>query len=384
MDSLDRFTSEKLARLEAESLRRRLLDTAREDGIYVTRDGRRLLSFCCNDYLNLSHHPAVKAAAARAIEKHGVGSGASRLVTGNNPLFRELEERLARMKGAEAAIVFGSGYLANSGIIPALIGKDDLVLMDELNHACLWSGARLSRAKILTYPHGDASAARRLLAGHRAHHPRAMLATDGVFSMDGDIAPLEALAAMAQEYDAWLMADDAHGLGILGGGRGSGFANGKHVDIPLQMGTLSKAIGGYGAYLCASKPVIEWMHNRARTFVYSTGLPPASIAAAIAALDLIENDKALVAKPMQKARAFSRGAGLPEPASNIVPILLHDEKRTLRASEMLAEEGFLVVAIRPPTVPAGTARLRLTFTAGHPDAEVERLAHIVRTRVTGN
>ena len=171
---------------------------------------------------------------------------------------------------------------------------------------------------------------------------------------------------------------------ILGGGRGTAFIENPPVDIPLQMGTLSKAIGGYGAYLCASKSVIEWMHNRARTFVYSTGLPPASVAAASAALDLIDKNAALIAKPLQKTRAFTKAAGLPETLSNIVPITLGEETKALRASEMLADEGFLVVAIRPPTVPVGTARLRLTFTAGHPDAEIERLAHLVRTRIIGN
>ncbi len=383
MQSLDQFIDQKLAKLEAASLRRRLIDTAREDGLWVSRGGKRLLSFCCNDYLNLSHHPAVKAAAIAAIEKYGVGSGASRLVTGNNPLFRELEEKLARFKGAEAAIVFGSGYLANTGIIPALVGADDLILMDELNHACLWAGARLSNATVLTYPHNDAEAARKLLKEHRASHVHAMIATDGVFSMDGDIAPLRALSDLAKEYDAWLLVDDAHGLGVIGNGRGA--ANtGEPIDIPLQMGTLSKAIGGYGAYLCASQSVVDWLHNRARSFVYSTGLPPASIAAAIAALDVIEHDKALVEKPLAKARAFTKAAGLPEPASNILPVKLGDEQRTMRASDMLADEGFLVVGIRPPTVPKDTARLRLTFTAGHPDAEVQRLAHLVRTRILGN
>lgn len=383
MHSLNQFIDEKLAKLEAASLRRRLIDTAREDGLWVTRGGRRLLSFCCNDYLNLSHHPAVKAAAIKAIEQYGVGSGASRLVTGNNPLFRELETKLARFKGAEAAIVFGSGYLANTGIIPALVGSDDLILMDELNHACLWAGARLSNATVLTYPHNDAEAARKLLHEHRTSHIHAMIATDGVFSMDGDIAPLRALSKISKEHDAWLMVDDAHGFGVVGNGRGAAHT-GEPLDIPLQMGTLSKAVGGYGAYLCASQSVVDWLHNRARSFIYSTGLPPASIAAAIAALDVIEHDKALIEKPLAKARAFTKAAGLPEPASNILPVTLGDETRTLRASEMLADEGFLVVGIRPPTVPKGTARLRLTFTAGQPDDEVERLAHLVRTRILGN
>src|SRR5882672_1552590 len=241
--SLDQFAQGKLDDLQRRHLRRALAETMREDGIWVLRDGRRLLSFSCNDYLNLTQHPALKQAASAALERYGVGSGASRLVTGNHPLFAELEARLARLKQTEAACVFGSGYLANIGIIPALIGADDLVLMDELAHACLWAGARLARAAVLAYRHADVAHAQALLAEHRGHHPRALIATDGVFSMDGDLAPLPQLAALAQRFDAWLMTDDAHGLGVVGGGRGSAFAHGAAADIPLQMGTLSKAIG---------------------------------------------------------------------------------------------------------------------------------------------
>ena len=212
--------------------------------------------------------------------------------------------------------MFGSGYLANAGIIPALIGRDDLVLIDELAHACLWAGARLSRATVLPFRHCDVAhargAARRSTA---ASHPRALIATDGVFSMDGDLAPLPELAALAARHDAWLMTDDAHGIGVVGGGRGSTFAHGVDVDVPLQMGTLSKAIGGYGGYLCASAAVIDLIHNRARTFVYSTGLPPATVAAAIAALDLIERDPAYAALPLAKARTFTRLLNLPEATS---------------------------------------------------------------------
>jgi 8-amino-7-oxononanoate synthase len=323
----------------------------------------------------------LKQAAIAATERYGVGSGASRLVTGNHPLFAELEARLARLKQTEAACVFGSGYLANVGIIPALIGAGDLVLIDELAHACLWSGARMSRAKVQGFRHNDLQHLEALLAEHRPDHGRALIATDGVFSMDGDLAPLPALAAVALNYDAWLMSDDAHGIGVVGNGRGSGFAHGARVDVPLQMGTLSKAIGGYGGYLCASDAVIELVRNRARSFVYSTGLPPALVAAAIAALDVIESDPDYAALPLAKARAFTRRAGLPEAASPIVPIVVGDAAAALQASQMLEQEGFLVVAIRPPTVPEGTARLRLAFTAAHPDADIERLADLVRTRV---
>ena len=381
MRSLEEFAAGKLGDLDRASLHRVLAETDRLDGIWVKRGGRRLLSFCCNDYLALSHHPALTAAAVEATQRHGVGSGASRLVTGNHPLFSALERRLAQLKGTEAACVFGSGYLANSGIIPALIGRDDLVLIDELAHACLWAGARLSRATVLPFRHSDVAHLEALLTEHRGRHPRALIATDGVFSMDGDLAPLPALAALATRYDAWLMTDDAHGIGVVGGGRGSTFAHGAKVDVPLQMGTLSKAIGGYGGYLCASAAVIDLIHNRARTFVYSTGLPPATVAAAIAALDLIERDPAYAALPLAKARAFTRLLNLPDATSPIVPVVIGEADAALKASQLLEQEGFLVIAIRPPTVAAGTARLRFTFSAAHPDAEIERLAAIVRQRI---
>jgi 8-amino-7-oxononanoate synthase len=381
MHSLDEFAIAKLGELERSSLRRALVDTTRVTGLWLLRNGRRLLSFCCNDYLNLTHHPAVKEAAIEALRVYGVGAGASRFVTGNHPLFSELEARLARLKETEAACVFGSGYLANLGIIPALIGSDDLVLIDELAHACLWGGARLAQAAVVPFRHADVGHVELLLAQLRRRHRRALIATDGVFSMDGDIAPLHGLAALAQRHDAWLMSDDAHGLGVVGGGRGSNFLGGRKADVPLQMGTLSKALGSYGGYVCASAAVVDLIRNRARTVIYSTGLPPAIVAAAIAALDVIEREPGYAALPLAKAKAFARRAGLPEPVSPIVPVLLGEAETALKASRLLADHGFLVVAIRPPTVPAGTARLRLTFTAQHPDDEIERLAEVMRTRV---
>jgi 8-amino-7-oxononanoate synthase len=345
MRSLDDYAQNKLAELDRRNLRRALSDTFREDGVWIERGGKRLLSFSCNDYLNLTQHPALKRAAIEAIERYGVGSG----------------------------------YLANSGIIPVLIGADGLVLIDELSHACLWAGAQLSKGKVVPFRHNDMAQLSDLLRTHRKDHPRAMIVTDGVFSMDGDLAPLHELSALAKQHDAWLMTDDAHGLGVLGGGRGSTAASG--VEVPLQMGTLSKAIGGYGGYLCASQPVIDLMRNRARTLVYSTGLPPATVAAAIAALDLIESDPALVARPVQKAQHFTRLTNLPEAQSPIVPVIVGSEDGALAASRLLADQGFHVAAIRPPTVPQGTSRLRLTFTAGHPDGEIERLAGVVRSRI---
>ena len=381
MKSLDRYAQDKLEDLQRRHLRRTLTESLREDGLWIERDGKRLLSFSCNDYLNLTQHPAIKQAAIDAIEKYGVGSGASRLVTGNHPLYAQLEVRLARIKQTEAAVVFGSGYLANTGIIPVVIGREGLVLVDELSHACLFAGAELSRGKVLTFRHNDVAEARKLLAHYRSSHDHALIVTDGVFSMDGDLAPLADLLAVADEHDAWLMSDDAHGLGVVGDGRGSGIVGNTHIPLPLQMGTLSKAIGSYGGYLCASRPVVDLIRNRARTLIYSTGLPPACVAAAIAALDLIERDQDYAATPLRKAKMFTRRVGLAEAQSPIVPVIIGDEEATLAASRMLVEEGYFSAAIRPPSVPAGTARLRLTFTAKHSDQAIERLADIVRDKI---
>ncbi|MGC2471909.1 MAG: 8-amino-7-oxononanoate synthase [Pseudolabrys sp.] len=381
MHSLDAFAQDKLDDLKRRHLYRALNETVREDGIWIERNGRKLLSFSCNDYLNLTQHPAVKQAAISAIEEYGAGSGASRLVTGNHPLYAKLESRLARFKRAEAACVFGSGYLANAGIIPVLVGRNGLVVVDELSHACIYAGTHLSRGTVVTFRHNDVTHARELLATHRGSYNHAMIVTDGVFSMDGDLAPLPELVALAENYDTWVMSDDAHGLGVVGGGRGSSFVGNSDIPVPLQMGTISKAIGSYGGYLCASAPVIELMRNRARTLIYSTGLPPACVGAAIAALDLIEREPSYAAEPVRKAKAFTQRAGLPDAQSPIVPIVIGDEEIALRKSRLLEDEGFLAVAIRPPTVKPGTARLRLTFTAQHPDDQVERLADIVREKI---
>jgi 8-amino-7-oxononanoate synthase len=376
-DSLTAFAKDKLDGLAARHLRRTLQPTHRLDGVRVRRGGRDLISFSCNDYLALSHHPAVKSAAMAAIESHGVGAGASRLVTGDNPLLGELEHRLATLKGAEAACVFGSGYLANAGIIPTFVGPGDLVLADELAHACIWSGAKLSGAAVEAFPHNDVAGLRAKLAARRGEVSRVLVATDGVFSMDGDLAPLDALSELCRDFDAWLLVDDAHGLGVLAAGRG---AAGVFPDarIDLAMGTLSKAIGGYGAYVCASQAVIDLIKTRARTVVYTTGLPPANAAAAIAALDVIAAEPERVTAPLARARRFTRALNLPEAASPIVPIILGKAEAALAAAADLETQGMLAVAIRPPTVPAGTARLRIAFCAGHAEADVDRLAEAVR------
>ena len=373
MNSLDAMAAAKLKGLEKLHLRRELKVSDRRPDAIIERDGRQYISFSCNDYLNLSHDPRVIEAAVRATQLFGAGAGASRLVTGNHPLLAELEERLAHLKGAEDCIVFGSGYLANIGILPALVGSNDLILADELSHACLLSGAKLSGAKTVMFRHNDMAHLEELLAAHRGEHPHCLVVTDGVFSMDGDLAPLPDMAALCERFDAWLLTDDAHGVGVVGGGRGSSFAFGEKVEVPLQMGTLSKAIGGYGGYLCASRPVIDLMRNRARTFVFSTGLPPSAVAAAIAALNIIESEPKYCKRPVDLARLFCWQMRLPAPQSPIVPLIVGEAEKALQLSHALAEEGFLVAAIRPPTVPRGTARLRFTFTARQREEDVERL-----------
>src|SRR5262245_55945834 len=287
LQSLDEVAAAKLAALERRTLRRRLTTTERTSATLAAQDERTLESFSCNDYLGLSQHPDVIAASVDATRRYGVGAGSSRLVNGNHPLYADLARKLASLKGTEAAIVFGSGYLTNVGVIPSLVGSADLILIDELCHSCLLAGAELSRARVVEFRHNDVAHTRALLAEQRGRHRHCLLVTDGVFSLEGDLAPLPELETLAGEHDAWLLSDDAHGLGVVGDGRGSSFAHGARVDVPLQMGTLSKAAGAYGGYLCASASVVELVRNRARSFVYSTGLPPGTIAAASRALDVI-------------------------------------------------------------------------------------------------
>ena len=377
MHSLDQFASSKLAALDSAMLRRVVTPAARAAGSRLKRRGQSLISFCCNDYLNLSTHPAIIEASMAATARYGVGAGASRLVTGDHPLYAGLEARLSALKGTGDAVVFGSGFLANAGIIPALTGPRDAVFIDALAHACLWAGAKLSGAAVHVFRHNDLAHLAALLASHRAAIRFALITTDGVFSMDGDLAPIARLAEIAAAHDAWLLTDDAHGIGVLNDGHGS--AHG--IAVPLQMGTLSKAIGAYGGYLCASRAVCDLIRNRARSFIYTTGLPPGTVAAAIAALDFIASAPEYIARPLRKARLFTARLGLAEAQSPIVPLVLGEAQAAMAAQALLERHGFLVAAIRPPTVPAGTARLRFTFMAQHEDADIERLAALVARQV---
>ena len=376
--SLDDVAREKLAALERRQLRRRLVTTDRAGAVDAEQNGAALVSFSCNDYLGLTHHPDVIAASVDATRQYGAGAGSSRLVNGNHPLYAELERKLAALKGAEDAVVFGSGYLTNLGVVPALVGRTDLILLDELSHSCLLAGADLSHARVLEFRHNDADHLTELLERERRQHRHCLVLTDGVFSMEGDLAPLTQLAPLVAAHDAWLMTDDAHGLGVVGDGRGSSFAHGAPIGVPLQMGTLSKAVGAYGGYLTASRSVCELVRNRARTLVYSTGLPPGVVAAANRALDLIATDLDLVRRPLKLAREFTAALGLPPATSPIVSLVQGSAENALAASDALRNAGFLVAAIRPPTVPPGTSRLRVTFSAAHSSEQVAALVAAVR------
>tara|TARA_Y100001970_G_scaffold45236_1_gene56737 strand:+ start:39111 stop:40265 length:1155 start_codon:yes stop_codon:yes gene_type:complete len=383
MESLENFAYQKLSALDRKSLKRSLQETSRLPKSRVIRNGKELISFSCNDYLGLSQHPRIIEAIQKAVTIHGTGGGASRLVTGNYPLYNDLEKRLAELKGTEDACVFGSGYLANLGIIPSLVGEKDLILIDELSHSCMFSGTVLSKSKVLFFHHNDVGHLEALLKKNRDKHPRALILTDGVFSMDGDLAPIPELSSLSLRYDTWLMTDDAHGIGVVGKGRGSSFAFNSVSKVPLQMGTLSKAVGSYGGYLCASKSVIDLIKTRARTLIYSTSLAPANIVASIEALKIIESNPELIQKPLDHAKSFSKALGLKNPSSAIVPLILEDTERTLEASKILEDSGYLVTAIRPPTVPKGTSRLRFTFSATHSKKDVSSLANIVNKKIIG-
>lgn len=377
MPDLATVLQQSLDNLEQMHLRRTLKPVRRDDAAHIIKGGKKLVSFACNNYLGLTHHPAIKEAALKALEEYGTGSGASRLVSGNILPYRELEERLARIKGTDAALVFGSGYLANVGIIPALIKKEDFILMDEYVHASLIDGILFSGAKWLRFSHNDMGDLEKQLLRHRNRHRHCLIVTDGVFSMDGDIAPLDKISALAKRFDCWTMTDDAHGLGVLAKGHGSRKLFGDDVHIDIQMGTLSKAAGAYGGYVCGSHTLIEYLQNTARSLIYSTALPPVVIATGIAALDLILKNPEWCARPLQKATLFTRTLGLPDPESPIVPLILGEAETAVKAALKLEQRGFLVAPIRPPTVPAGTSRLRFAFSAAHEDEDILRMAEVV-------
>ena len=368
---------QELSRLSEQNLLRRLAVINHGQGPAVSIEGKKVLLFCSNDYLGLAAHPALREAASDALDRYGFGSGASRLVSGTSPLHQELEQRIARFKGTESALVFNSGYAANTGIIPALVKEDDVVLSDSLNHASIIDGCRLSRARIEVYRHGDLEHAEDLLRKNRSANRR-LIVTDGVFSMDGDLAPLPGLVSLSQKYDALLMIDDAHATGVLGRtGRGTGEHFGIKDGIHIQMGTLGKALGSFGAYAAGSRDLIDYLLNRARSFIFSTALPPAVCAASLAAFTVIENRPELRERLWQNQAYYvnalkERGIETGPTQTPIVPIMVGDTLRACIASERLFERGIFASSIRPPTVPDGTSRIRTTVTAMHSRDELDK------------
>ncbi len=373
----DRLAGE-LAALARGQLRRERRTIESPQGARVREGGRDLVSFAANDYLGLANHPRLRQAASRAIEEYGVGAGASPLVTGHLGIHEEAERRFARFAGLPRALLFGSGYAANLGILPSLAGRTGEIFADRLNHACLNDGAVLARARFTRYPHGDvATLATRLEASRAAVR---VVATDAVFSMDGDLAPLEALLALCDRHDAWLVVDDAHGMGVIGArGRGALEHFGLRSPRIVYMATLGKALGGYGAFVAGEADVVEWLLQRARTYVFSTALPPMAAAAAVAAIDLLEADDSLPRRLRARIDAFraacdAHGIAAPASTTAIQPLIVGEAGRALAVSARLRERGFLVPAIRPPTVPEGTSRLRISLSAAHSRADVEGLA----------
>jgi 8-amino-7-oxononanoate synthase len=367
------------------------LDQRREQNLYRTRlnvasgcaatlqlGGRPLLNFCSNDYLGLASHPDVSRALKQAADLFGTGSGASHLISGHSTVHHALEEQLADFTGRPRALLYSTGYMANMGVINALVGRRDLVLQDQLNHASLLDGGRLSQAECRRYKHADYAALEQRLTQSSA--PRKLIVTDGVFSMDGDLAPLAQLCASAERHQAWLMVDDAHGFGVLGK-QGGGLVEELNLSIdqvPVLVGTLGKSVGTFGAFVAGSEALIETLIQFSRSYIYTTAMPPAIAAATLASLQILRRENWRREKLQQLVGQFRRGAeqiGLSLMASTtpIQPLLINDDQKVMQVSLALSERGICVGAIRPPTVPSGSGRLRITFSASHSEEQVDQL-----------
>jgi len=336
-------------------------------------DGRPCVAFCSNDYLGFAHDPATHAAAAEALAMYGTGAGASRLISGEYPLVRELEQRLAAFKHVEAALVFPSGYMANLGVLTALAGPRDRIVIDRLAHASIVDGARLARARLCVFPHNDVARLARILA--QPHDGRTLVVTESVFSMDGDCAPLEELVECCAAHAAILVVDEAHALGVYGGGRGLVVERGLAARVPVVVGTLSKALGSQGGFAAGSHLLVEYLFNAARAFVYTTGIMPAAAGAALAAVRALEQDSGRVThlwRNTQQVRAGLAAQRVPG-GGPICPLIVGTAQAAVAAATSLRDAGLLVPAVRPPTVPVGTARLRISVSAAHTEAQCAAL-----------
>ena len=355
-----------------------------------TYDGRQVINLASNNYLGLCNHPKLEEAAISAIREHGVGSGAVRTIAGTMRIHMELEEKIAAFKNVEACVVFQSGFTANAGTVGSILGKDDFILSDELNHASIIDGARLSRAKIKVFRHKDVAHCEELLREIQHEPGQKLIITDGVFSMDGDIGPVGALAALAEKYGAIMMVDDAHASGVLGrNGRGSVDHFGAHGMVDVQVGTLSKAIGALGGYVCGSRDLIDFLYHRARPFLFSTSHPPSVAATCIAAFDILQQEPERIDRlwsntdylKQQLAHAGFDIGGRTTPASEtpIIPIILGDGRATMAFSRALFEAGLMATGIAFPTVPEGKARIRLIMTSEHTRPQLDQALEILTT-----
>lgn len=371
---MERKFLEELAFIKSKGQLRALRLVESEQSVEVILNGKTVLLFCSNNYLGLANHPELKRAVIEAIEKYGTGSGASRLVSGNMLLHEELENCIARFKGTESALLFNSGYHANLGVIPAIAGKGDLILSDELNHASIIDGTRLSRAEVVVYPHLDIDFLEHQLK--RSKHKRKLIVTDGVFSMDGDIAPLKELVELKEKYNAILMVDEAHATGVLGrNGRGIVEELGLTGRVEIMMGTLGKALGSFGAYVATTNTIRQYLINTARSFIFSTALPPSVCASAIKAIEIIQKSPELIEKLHSNVRYFKRGFRefYPHVLDNkipIIPLIIGGSVETMNICEELLKRSIFVQGIRPPSVPEGTSRLRITITASHTEEQL--------------
>ncbi len=377
-DNYQRFIKNKLKEISNKDQLRQLKISKRNKNSFVINDNVKLLSFACNDYLSLSTDRRLIEAAQKATIKYGTGSGASRLITGNNPLYQKLENNLRRMKNTEACIVFGSGFLANLGVISALANKNDLILIDSLSHSSSFMGTKLTKAKVVKYKHNCIIDLEKKLIKYRKKYQKCMILTEGVFSMDGDIAPQEEISYLKNKYNALFILDDAHGLGVLGDGTGSTSIFKKNIKVDVYVGTLSKSLGSYGGFICGNKSLIEFLVNRCRTQIYTTGLPPAVLAASIRSIKIITSSPNLIKKPLENAKYFCKIIGLNKPQSPIVPVIMKEEKKVIGACDLLKKNGFLVGGIRPPTVPKGTSRLRLAFNSSHSKVKIKEIAQLIK------
>ena len=383
------YLTDQLNELKSKGTHFKLRVLEDEQAPECTFDGKHVINLASNNYLGLTTHPKLREAALEATRKYGVGSGAVRTIAGTMKIHMELEEKIARFKNVEACVVFQSGFAANAGTVSAVLGKEDFIISDQLNHASIIDGARLSRAKILVFNHKDLRHAEEQLASIKDQPGRKLLITDGVFSMDGDIGPLPGLCDLAEKYGAIMMVDDAHASGVLGrNGRGTIDHFHQHGRVDIQVGTLSKAIGALGGYVCGTRDLIDYLYHRARPFLFSTSHPPSVAATCIAAFDVLEQEPERIDKLWENTRFWKKELGLlgfdiggkttPASETPITPIIIGDGARTMEFSRELFKEGVLGTGIAFPTVPEGKARVRTIMTATHTREELQRALEILK------